>query len=162
MSLPFWIFLVVWLLGLAATFLPVVPATLIILAGAAAAALLDGFQWNRDGLFLLVFVVVTVLAILVDNLASAWGARKYGGSKASVWGALAGGVVGGLLLPPLGLFLGPPAGALLAELLIVRRPLPKALRSTWGTVVGLLSGLGAKLGLHLLLGVYGLWHFWPR
>ena len=40
--------------------------------------------------------------------------------------------------------------------------LPEALRSTWGTVVGLLSGLGAKLGLHLLLGVYGLWHFWPR
>ena len=31
------------------------------------------------------------LEVLVDNLASAWGARKYGGSRAAMWGALIGG-----------------------------------------------------------------------
>lgn len=162
MSLPFWVFLIVWLVGLGTTFLPVVPAALIIFAGAATAALLDGFQWGADGLFLLVFLLLTVLAMVVDNAASAWGARKYGGSRQAMWGALAGGIVGGLLLPPLGLFLGPPAGAFLAELLLVRRPVNEALASTWGTVVGLFTGLGAKFALHLLLGAYGLWHFWPR
>ncbi|MFD1730191.1 DUF456 family protein [Deinococcus malanensis] len=56
--------------------------------------------------------------------------------------------------------MGPLLGALLAELLVARRPMPEAMRSTWGTMVGLLTGLGAKLALHLLLGAYGLWHLW--
>ncbi|MFC4639458.1 DUF456 domain-containing protein [Deinococcus hohokamensis] len=160
MSLAFVLFLVAWAVGLVGTFVPVLPATLIIFVGAVAAALLDGFQTGADLPFLLVFLVITVGALLVDNLASAWGARRYGGSRAAGWGALLGGVAG-LLLGPLGLIVGPLGGALLAELLVARRPLPEALRSTWGTLIGLLTGLGAKLVLHLLLGVYGLWHLWP-
>ncbi|MFC4427585.1 DUF456 domain-containing protein [Deinococcus navajonensis] len=159
MSLAFLLFLVAWIVGLVGTFVPVVPATLIIFGGAAAGALIDGFQAGRDLPFLLVFLVITAAAMLVDNLASAWGARRYGGSRAAGWGALLGGIAG-LWLGPLGLLVGPLSGALLAELLVARRPMPEALRSTWGTLIGLLTGLGAKLVLHLLLGIYGFWHLW--
>lgn len=160
MSLAFVIFLVVWVIGLVGTFVPVLPATAIIFGGALIAALLDGFQARQDLPFLLTFLVFTILAIAVDNFAAAWGARKYGGSSQSMWGALAGGVIGGITFPPFGLFLGPPVGALLTELLLVHKPMPEALQSTWGTLVGLLTGMGAKLVLHVLLGIYGLWHLW--
>ncbi|ACO45810.1 DUF456 domain-containing protein [Deinococcus deserti] len=159
MSMPFLIFLAAWIIGLIGTFVPVLPSTLVIFAGAAVAALLDGFQAGRDLPFLLVFLIIAVAAMLVDNLASAWGARRYGGSRQAAWGALIGGIAG-IFLGPLGLIVGPLLGALLAELLVARRPMPEAVRSTWGTMVGLLTGLGAKFALHLLLGAYGLWHLW--
>ncbi|GGM01703.1 DUF456 domain-containing protein [Deinococcus aerophilus] len=158
MSLAFLVFLVAWVVGLAATFMPVLPATLIIFLGALAATLLDGFQLWPDLPFLLTFAALTVLISLVDNLASAWGARRYGGSRQAVWGALLGGLVG--IFVPFGLLLGPLVGALLAELLLVGKSVPDALRSAWGTLVGLLTGLAAKLVLHLLMGGYALWRLW--
>ena len=158
MSLPFLVFLVAWLVGMVGTFVPALPATVIIFAGTVAATLLDGFQVWPDLPFLLTFAVITVLISLVDNVASAWGARKYGGSKQAIWGALIGGLVGIVL--PFGLIVGPLAGALVAELFVVRKPLQEALRAAWGTLVGLLTGIAAKLVLHLMIGVYELWRLW--
>ena len=158
MSLPFLVFLVAWLVGMAGTFVPALPATVIIFAGTVAATLLDGFQVWPDLPFLLTFGVITVLISLVDNVASAWGARKYGGSKQAIWGALIGGLVGIVL--PFGLIVGPLAGALIAELFVVRKPLQEALCAAWGTLVGLLTGIAAKLVLHLMIGVYELWRLW--
>ncbi|EYB68545.1 hypothetical protein DEIPH_ctg021orf0062 [Deinococcus phoenicis] len=158
MSLAFLVFLLAWIIGMVATFVPALPATVIIFAGTVAATLLDGFQLWPDLPFLLTFAVITVLISLVDNVASAWGARRYGGSQQAVWGALIGGLVG--LLIPFGLIVGPLAGALIAELVVVRKPLGAAVRAAWGTLVGLLTGLAAKLALHLLIGVYELWRLW--
>ncbi|GAA5514859.1 hypothetical protein Dcar01_03622 [Deinococcus carri] len=158
MSLAFLVFLLAWAVGMVGTFVPALPATLIIFAGAAGATFIDGFQLWPDLPFLLTFGVVTVLVTLVDNVASAWGARRYGGSKQAGWGALAGGLVG--LFIPFGLIVGPLAGALLVELLVVRKPPGAALRAAWGTLVGLLTGLAAKVVLHLLMGAYTLWRLW--
>lgn len=158
MSTPFLVFLAAWLVGMVGTFVPLVPATLVIFAGALVATLMDGFQPWPDLPFLLSLAVLTVAITLVDNLASAWGARRWGGSKQAAWGALAGGLAG--LFMPFGLLLGPLAGALLAELLLVRKAPLDALRSAWGTLVGLLGGIAAKALLHLLLGLYTLWRLW--
>ncbi|RJF71516.1 DUF456 domain-containing protein [Deinococcus cavernae] len=163
MTWPFLVFLVVWVVGVVCTFLPVVPATLIIFAGALVAALMDGYQAAQDLTVILTFGLVAILALVVDNLAASWGARKFGGSKAGMWGALLGGLLSFFIpLPPFNLLIGPVAGALIAELLFERKPLNEALASAWGTLVGLLSGIAAKLALHVLIGLYGLWHFWGR
>ena len=61
---------------------------------------------------------------------------------------------------PFGLIVGPLAGALAAELLIVKKPFAEALRAAWGTLIGLLTGLAAKLALHLLIGLFELWRLW--
>jgi uncharacterized protein YqgC (DUF456 family) len=158
MSLAFLVFLVAWTLGMVGTFVPVVPATVIIFAGTVAATLIDGFQVWPDLPFLLTFAVITFLISMIDNVASAWGARRYGGSKQAVWGALIGGLVGIFL--PFGLIVGPLGGALIAELFVVRKPVVEAVRAAWGTLVGLLTGLAAKLVLHLLIGIYELWRLW--
>ncbi|WP_221089130.1 DUF456 domain-containing protein [Deinococcus aquaedulcis] len=160
MSLAFLIFLVAWIIGMVGTFVPVVPATAIIFLGSVAATLVDGFQPWPDLPFLLTFLVITILIGLVDNVASAWGARKYGGSKQAVWGALIGGVVGILPIIPFGLIVGPLVGALIAELVVVKKAPADAMRAAWGTLVGLLTGLAAKLVLHLLIGLYELWRLW--
>lgn len=162
MTLPFIVFLVLWLVGVVCTFIPVVPATLIIFAGAVVAALLDGYQAGQDLPVIVTFGVIAAIAMTVDNLAASWGARKFGGSKAAMWGALLGGVAGLFIPIPLSIIVGPLAGAFLAELLFERKTVNDALMSTWGTLVGILSGIAAKLVLHVLIGFYGLWHFWGQ
>ncbi|WP_407568687.1 DUF456 domain-containing protein [Deinococcus altitudinis] len=158
MSWPFVVFLLFWVVGMVGTFIPVVPATLLIFVGSVIATLMDGFQPWPDLPFLVTFAALTLAISLIDNFASAWGARKYGGSRQAGWGALIGGVAG--LFLPFGLIVGPLAGALLAELLVVRKPFAEALRSAWGTLVGLLTGIAAKFVLHLLLGLFELWRLW--
>ncbi|UBV41862.1 DUF456 domain-containing protein [Deinococcus taeanensis] len=160
MSPAFLIFLAAWIIGMVGTFIPALPATAIIFLGSVAATLVDGFQLWPDLPFLLTFLVITILISMVDNVASAWGARKYGGSRQAVWGALIGGLVGILPIIPFGLIVGPLVGALIAELFVVGKPPAEALRSAWGTLVGLLAGLAAKLVLHLLIGLYELWRLW--
>lgn len=158
MSLAFLVFLFAWIVGLIGTFVPVLPATLIIFAGTVAATFINGFEVWPDLPFLLTFAVITFLISMIDNVTSAWGARRYGGSKQAGWGALIGGLLG--LFLPFGLIVGPLGGALAAELLVVRRPMGAALRAAWGTLLGLLTGIAAKLVLHLLIGVYELWRLW--
>ena len=144
------LFIVIWLAALIATFVPVVPATLLIWGAALLHAVLTGFQPIGWG-FLAGLGVLAVAAMLVDNLAAAWGAKKFGGSSAAGWGALAGGLVG-LLLGPLGFVIGPFLGAVIAELLVTRKSLLEAVRSGVGTLLGLLGGIGAKLVIHIVMG----------
>ena len=158
MTWPFLLFLLAWLIGMAGTFFPILPATLIIFLGAVAATFLGGFQLWPDLPFLITFGAITLLISLIDNVASAWGARQYGGSKQAAWGALIGGLVG--IFIPFGLLVGPLAGALLAELIVVRKPPLDALRAAWGTLLGVLGGVAAKFVLHLLMGLYELWRLW--
>nr|WP_027481484.1 DUF456 family protein [Deinococcus pimensis] len=148
------VFVALWIVGLVGTFVPVVPATFVIFAGALLAGYLEGFSalsWP----WLVGLGLVAVAASLVDNLAGGWGARKFGGSKAAMWGAILGGLAG--LFIPFGLLVGPFAGALLAEVVFVRRALPDAVRSAFGTLVGLLTGIAAKFVLHVLMGLLVLW-----
>ncbi|WP_027882399.1 DUF456 domain-containing protein [Meiothermus rufus] len=146
-----WLFVGVWLVALWATFIPVVPAGFIILGAALLHELLVGFR--EIGLPLWVaLAVLTVLSSLIDNIAGAIGARRFGGSRQGVWGAFIGGIVGVFVYPPWGLFLMPLLGAYLGELL-AGRTAAAALRGAWGAVWGLLGGLAGKFLIHLVMGV---------
>ena len=145
------LFVILWLAALVATFVPVIPATLIIWLAALLHAVLTGFQPLTWG-YLIALGVLAGFAFLIDNIAAAWGARKFGGSSAAAWGALLGGLVG-LFLGPLGFLFGPILGAVLAEMLISKKEPLEALRSGVGTLLGMLGGIGAKLLIHLAMGV---------
>jgi hypothetical protein len=145
------LFVVIWVAGLALTFVPIVPATWIIWGAALLNAALTGFtpiNWT----FLIVLALIALVAVTIDNLAAAWGARKFGGSSAAAWGALVGGLVG-LFLGPIGFLIGPFAGAVVAEMLVSRREPVDAIKSGLGTLAGMLGGIGAKLVVHAAMGV---------
>ncbi|ADY25830.1 protein of unknown function DUF456 [Deinococcus proteolyticus MRP] len=161
MTSAFLVFLVLWLLALVGTFIPVIPATALLLIGGVAGVFLKGYSGAGDTVFLAVLVVLTLVSSFADNIATAWGAGRYGGSKQAMWGAIAGSLAG-LLLGPLGILVGPLLGAFAAELLLVRRPVDEAARSAFGTLVGLLTGMAAKFVLNLLIGLWALWRFWGQ
>lgn len=157
MTLAFLVFLVIWIVGVIGTFIPVVPATLLIFVGSVIATMIDGFQFS-DFWFLLTLGIISVGIGLIDNITGAWGTRKYGGSPKAAWGAFWGSIVGIFL--PMGLIVGPLGGAFLVEMYVEKKPVDQALKSAWGTLIGLVTGIAAKLVLHILIGIYELYRLW--
>ncbi|GEM86142.1 DUF456 domain-containing protein [Meiothermus granaticius] len=145
------LFVLLWLVGLIGTFVPFLPATLIILGAALIHELLVGFSQIPQWLWI-TLLLLTALVWLVDNTAGLIGAKRYGASRAGVWGSFLGGVAGIFVLPPLGVFFMPFVGAFAGEL-ISGKSLDTALRGAWGTVVGMLGGMAGKFLIHLVMGL---------
>jgi uncharacterized protein YqgC (DUF456 family) len=145
-----WLFVVLWLLGVILTFVPFVPATLVILLAAFLHELLVGFRELPLGAWLLLGVLA-LLAMVLDNLAALLGARRYGAGRAGLWGAFLGGLLG-LFLGVFGVLFLPFLLAWLFEYLSGRKP-EEALRAAWGTLVGLMGGVVAKVLVHLAMGL---------
>jgi uncharacterized protein YqgC (DUF456 family) len=145
-----WLFVVLWLLGVVLTFLPFVPATLVILLAAFLHELLVGFRELSLGSWFLLGLLA-LLAMVLDNLAALLGARRYGAGRAGLWGAFLGGLLG-LFLGVFGVLFLPFLLAWLFEYLSGRKP-EEALRAAWGTLVGLMGGVVAKVLVHLAMGL---------
>ncbi len=145
-----WLFVVLWLLGVVLTFVPFVPATLVILLATFLHELLVGFRELSLGAWLLLGVLA-LLAMVLDNLAALLGARRYGAGRAGLWGAFLGGLLG-LFLGVFGVLFLPFLLAWLFEYLSGRKP-EEALRAAWGTLVGLMGGVVAKVLVHLAMGL---------
>jgi uncharacterized protein YqgC (DUF456 family) len=151
--------LVLWILavglvltGIVGTVLPGLPGAVLVLAGLALAAWIDGFA--RVGLGTLAgLVALTLAAYALDFLATAVGARRFGTSWWGVLGAVAGTVVG-LFLGIVGILVGPFLGAFAAELM-ARRDVRQAGRAGLGAWLGLLLGTAGRLGLVLaMVGIF--------
>ena len=145
-----WLFVVLWLLGVVLTFVPFVPATLVILLAAFLHELLVGFRELSLGSWFLLGLLA-LLAMALDNLAALLGARRYGAGRAGLWGAFLGGLLG-LFLGVFGVLFLPFLLAWLFEYLSGRKP-EEALRAAWGTLVGLMGGVVAKVLVHLAMGL---------
>lgn len=145
-----WLFVGLWLLGVVLTFVPFVPATLVILLAAFLHELLVGFRELSLGSWFLLGLLA-LLAMVLDNLAALLGARRYGAGRAGLWGAFLGGLLG-LFLGVFGVLFLPFLLAWLFEYLSGRKP-EEALRAAWGTLVGLMGGVVAKVLVHLAMGL---------
>ena len=102
--------------------------------------------------FLLITAAVTVIVTVIDYLLPAWGTKKWGGSRAGTIGSIVGLVVG-VFFSPLGIIVGPFAGAVVGEL-IAKRSTNEALRSGFGSLAGFLLGTVAKFTVCLVLTYY--------
>ncbi|MGQ9730440.1 MAG: DUF456 family protein [Candidatus Zipacnadales bacterium] len=81
-------------------------------------------HWQRPPWWVvLIFLGVTAFAETADNLLSAWGVRRYGGStRGSIW-ALVGGIAGAILGGQIGIVVGGLAGPLGATVGAILMPL---------------------------------------
>jgi len=102
--------------------------------------------------FLLITAGVTVIITAADYLLPVWGTRKWGGSRAGTIGALFG-VLIGLFFLPVGIIVGPFAGAVAGEL-IAGRDTDTALRSGFGSFVGFIMGVAMKLTVCVVFTFY--------
>jgi len=103
-------------------------------------------------IFLLITASVTVIVTIADFVLPAWGTKKWGGSRAGTIGSIVGLVVG-LFFLPIGIFVGPFAGAVLGEL-IAGRKTDDALRAGFGSFVGFLFGTAIKLTVCFVFAFY--------
>jgi uncharacterized protein YqgC (DUF456 family) len=140
------------IVGLAGTVVPILPGVPLVFGGLLVAAWADGFQ-RVGAVTLAILGLLTLLAVLADFAASAFGAKKMGASPRAVLGATLGAIVGPFFGLP-GLVLGPFVGAVAGEL-SANRQLLHAGKAGLGTWLGLLLGSVAKLTLaFLMVGVY--------
>ena len=145
-----WLFVALWVLGVLLTLLPFVPATLVILFGALVHELLVGFRELSLGAWL-GLGALALLAMLLDAGRAGGGAGLGGGGGGGFGGAFLGGFLG-LFFGVVGVLVLPFLLAWLFEYLSGRRP-EEALRAAWGTLVGLMGGVVAKVLVHLAMGV---------
>lgn len=153
--------LILWIIGallafsgLAGLLLPLVPGAPLLFLGLLCCAWAEDFRFV--GLWTLVVLAgMAALTYLVEFVASALGAKKFGGSRRAMVGAVLGGLVGlGLGVP--GILLGPFLGAVVGELSL-QRSLDQASRAGIGTVVGLAIGVAGKLAIGIaMIGLFVL------
>lgn len=140
------------LLGLAGIVLPVLPGTVLVLAGIVLGAWIDDFA--RVGWFAI--AIVTVLAVLawaLDYIAALLGAKRAGASRQAVIGAALG-TVAGIFMGLVGVFFMPLVGAAIGEF-IARKDHQQAVKVGVATWVGLMAGMLAKVVLaFMMVGIY--------
>lgn len=138
--------------GLAGVVLPALPGTPLLLVGLVLAAWAEDFAYVGPGM-LVVLGLLAALTYVVDFLATAFGARRFGASSRAVVGAALGGLVG-LFFGVAGVLLGPFVGAVLGEL-SAQRSLGDAGRAGVGATLGLVIGLVLKIALAVsMLGLF--------
>lgn len=155
---PGWVlaFLLV-IVGLAGTILPALPGVPIVLLGLLLMTWLDGFVNVGFGT-LAGLVVLTVLSMVIDFLATAEGARRFGAGRLAMLGALVGVVVGIFFGLP-GLLFGPFLGAIAGHLL-AKGSLDTSLDAGIGATLGVVVGTLAKVVIALIMLIWFTIAWW--
>ena len=148
---------ILMLAGLVGTIVPFLPGAPLIFAGALLYAVATDFTPIGVGR-LVILAALGVLAWVLEHVAGVIGARRAGGGRAAVIGALLGMVVG-VMVAPIGLLVGPIIGAVAAELLTGRAP-KASLRSGIGAALGVLTGVVAHFALALVMVGFFVWWVW--
>lgn len=102
--------------------------------------------------FLLLWLGIVIVVMVADNFIPVYGTKKFGGSKYGVWGSVAGLLVG-FLFPPLGLIIGPLAGAFIGEVISGKNH-DRAMRSAFGSFMGVMAGTVLKLIVSGMIAYY--------
>lgn len=133
---------IIFVIGFFGTVIPVLPGTVITFAGVLIHRLWMG-EASTSWTFVWIAAGLAVFSVVIDLVASWWGAKRFGASTRGAIGALFGGIVGIFFGLP-GLIIGPLIGAFAFEL-IERRPTAEAARAGFGTLIGGLLGLAFKM-----------------
>ena len=146
-----WLFAIVLMaLGLIGTVIPIVPGTTIILAAAVVHRVALGADRSLGWSALIAILVLTLVTYAIDAAAGYMGAKRFGATKWGLIGGAAGALIGLFFGFPFGLFVGPVIGAIAGEL-IGGKEIMKAGRAGWGTFLGGLAGVIAKLFIGLIM-----------
>ena len=150
------VFIVIGLLfaltGIIGCILPIIPGPILSFLA------LIILSWTKDWqvfspTFLIIMGSLTALLIVMDYIAPAIGAKRFGASRPGLWGSVIGMIVGIFFIPPWGIIAGAFIGALIGELTAGKTG-KKAIRAGWGILVGNVFGIGLKLAFTAIVLFY--------
>lgn len=122
---------------------PIIPTALFMIAGFllyGVFATFGGMNW----LFWVIQILFIVLLFGADTLSNLLGVKKFGGSKAGMWGSTIGLLIGPFVIPVAGILLGPFLGAVISELIVSRSGIKQAFKTGIGSLIGFLTSVVTK------------------
>ncbi|ETI67023.1 DUF456 domain-containing protein [Neobacillus vireti] len=154
MDIVYWLIIsVLFIVAFVGLVYPIIPSVLFLLAGFLLYGVFFSFErfhwlfWVIQGLFI-------VLLFVADYIANMVGIKKYGGSKAGVWGSTIGILLGPFVIPVLGILIGPFIGAIAAELIFNKRNFSDSLKIGFGSVIGFISSILTKAIIQVIMIAY--------
>ena len=150
---------VLMILGILGSFLPVLPGVPLSWVGLLLLYLAPSVPINYWvlGIAFILAAIIYALQLVIP----AMGTKKYGGSKAGMWGATIGLVIGIFVPIPLGIIIGAFAGAFIGEI-INKSDSKSALRAAYGSFIGLLASTFMEMVVavgFLIFFSYKAWEF---
>lgn len=144
------------LIGIIGSFLPVLPGPPLSWAGLLLLYLTKAVP--DDWWFLGITLVIALTATVLDYVIPAAGTKKFGGSKAGMWGSIIGLLVAIFfpVLGPFGIIIWPFVGALLGEL-SQNQDQKRAWKAAFGSFIGFLTGTFLKFLIALIYFGLFLW-----
>ncbi|GAB4430366.1 MAG: hypothetical protein Kow002_18780 [Anaerolineales bacterium] len=147
------------LVGLFGLIIPIFPGNVVMWL----AALVYGLVFGFETLGWVIFTIITLLmlaAVLADNFLMGAKAREKGASWGSIILALVAGVIGTMLLPPVGGLVAAPLVLYLMEFQRLRneeeaKAVVKALLTGWGLAFIVRFGIGL-----VMLALWSVWALW--
>lgn len=147
------------ILGIVGSIVPALPGVVLSYAGLLCAYFTTYSSMSSGSLWLWLGIVLAVSA--ADYFLPAWMTRRFGGSRSGAIGATIGVFAGFFLLPPLGIVLGPFAGAVLGELVHDRKDIDRALKVGFGSFMAFIVGTGIKIAASLGIFIQVAADTWP-
>ncbi|MFY0743332.1 DUF456 family protein [Solibacillus silvestris] len=122
---------------------PIIPSVLFLLGGFIVYGLFYSFT-ELPWWFWLIELLFVALLFAADTVSNLIGVKKFGGSKAGMWGSTIGLLIGPFVIPFAGIIAGPFIGAIIGELIVTRSNLQQAIKVGVGSVVGFLTSVVTK------------------
>ncbi|MDT7830751.1 DUF456 domain-containing protein [Flavobacteriaceae bacterium S356] len=148
------------ILGIIGSFLPILPGPLTGWFGLLILHMTSVIEMNW--VFLGITLGVAILIWLVDYIIPAMGTKKFGGSKYGIYGTTIGLIIGLFFLGPLGIVIGPFAGAFIGEMMYDNKDSNRALKAAFGAFVGFLFSTGLKFMVSLIFTGLYISKFWDH
>jgi len=128
--------------GIIGSILPILPGILISWLGLLMLYFAPSIPF--DPTFIVITGVVAITLYILDYIIPAMGTKKFGGSKAGIWGTTIGLTVGIIAPLPFGILIGPFAGAFVGEMVFNKTESPKAFKAAIGSFIGFLGSTFIK------------------
>jgi uncharacterized protein YqgC (DUF456 family) len=135
------------ILGIAGSFLPILPGPITSWVGLLILHFTDVVVMNRT--FLIITFSIAMAIWILDYIIPVIGTKRFGGSKAGIIGTSIGLIVGLIAPIPGGIIIGPFCGALIGELLN-KSDFKKAFKAAVGSFLGFLTSTFIKFIVALI------------
>ncbi len=133
------------IIGIVGCILPAIPGPPLTYASLLLMYLLNNPQDEISGRFMVIWAIVVAAVSILDYAIQPYFTKITGGSKLAVRYSIAGMVAGMVFFPPFGIIIGSFLGALIAELMVNKKPLQNSLLAAFGAFLGFVFGTGLKL-----------------